>query len=96
MAHYESYGATPLQHKYSCSSNAWRGFLDVGGMWRAVGAAARRADVTRHAAALLEAAPKLYDALQAASPLYLPYISHISPLYLPISPKLYEALQAAG
>jgi hypothetical protein len=39
VAHYESYGATPLQHKYSCSSNAWRGFLDAGAMWRTIGAA---------------------------------------------------------
>jgi hypothetical protein len=36
-------------------------------MWRAIGAATCRAEVTRHAAALLEAAPKLYAALQASA-----------------------------
>ena len=66
VAHYESYGATPLQHKYSCSSNAWRGFLDAGAMWRTIGVATHRADVAAHAAALLAAAPKLYEALQTS------------------------------
>ena len=66
VAHYESYGATPLQHKYSCTSNVWRGFVDAAAMWRQVAKATGRADVGAHAAALAESAPKLYEALQAS------------------------------
>jgi hypothetical protein len=63
---YETYGDTPLPHKYSCTANVWRGFDDVGRMWRRIGAAAGRADVSAHADELLQAAPALLAALQAS------------------------------
>jgi len=66
VAYYETYGAAPLQHKYSCSGNVYRGFLDIGLMWQAVGKTAARADVQAHAEELLAAAPKLLAALQVS------------------------------
>jgi len=63
---YESYGDMQLEHKYSCTANAWRGIADIGAMWAKVGAAAARADVTAHAEELLAAAPKMYADLQAS------------------------------
>lgn len=66
VAFYETYGSTPLEHKYSCSSNAYRGFADIGLTWRAIGERTGRKDVAAHADELLEAAPKLLAALQAS------------------------------
>ena len=34
---FETHGKTPLGHKYSCHANVYRGFEDLGRVWRAVG-----------------------------------------------------------
>ena len=54
------------QHKYSCTSNAYRGFDDIGRIWKSIAAKSGRADVAAHADELLAAAPKMFDALQAS------------------------------
>ena len=61
IAFYWTYGDKPyeamqLEHMYSCASNVWRGFLEIGRMWSAVGAAAGRSDVAAHGAELLAVA----------------------------------------
>ena len=66
VAFYETYGKTPLSHAYSCTSNTYRGFTEIGQMWRQIGHATGRKDVSAHADKLLDAAPRVLDALQAS------------------------------
>ena len=66
VAFYESYGDMTLEHKYSCTSNTYRGFVDIGELWQRLGAKTGRADLTAHANELLAAAPKLLSALQTS------------------------------
>ena len=66
VAFYESYGDMTLEHKYSCASNTYRGFVDIGELWRRLGAKTGRADLAAHADELLAAAPQLLSTLQAS------------------------------
>ena len=66
VGYYETYGQMELGHKYSCHANVLRGFIDIGAMWKAVGKAAGRADVTTHGTALLAAAPRMASNLEAS------------------------------
>ena len=58
--------ATMFEYKYSCTSNVYRGFDDIGALWSELGAATARPDVTAHAAELLDAALQMLAALQAS------------------------------
>jgi hypothetical protein len=66
VGHYETYGSTPLQHKYSCTANVWRGFADIGELWAELGASEGRSDISQHGAELLAAAPQMLAALRAS------------------------------
>lgn len=66
VGYYESYGATPLQHQYSCAANVYRGFLDAGEMWVSVGTAADRSDIVAHGQSLLATAPEMLSDIQAS------------------------------
>ena len=48
--------ASMFEYKYSCTANVWRGFADIGELWREIGASSGRPDVTAHATELLNAA----------------------------------------
>ena len=65
---FPGYYETPflVEHKYSCTSNVWRGFVDAGELWTELGKATGRKDVAAHGAELLAAAPQLLAALQAS------------------------------
>lgn len=66
VGYYETFGEAPLPHMYSCTSNVWRGFDDLGRVWLDVGRTAGRADVTAHGEELLQAAPRLLASLRAS------------------------------
>ena len=65
-AYYEGYGDMTLQHMYSCAANVYRGFADIGATWKALGAAADRADIVAHGEELLAAVPDMLRAIQAS------------------------------
>ena len=50
-------------HFFSSNAEAYRAFVEMGRVWQAVGKEAGRADVSQHAAQLLELAPVLYTDL---------------------------------
>ena len=55
-----------LEHAYACTANTYRGFMEIGAMWKTMGAASNNKDMTAHAAELLTAAPKILATLQAS------------------------------
>ena len=55
-----------FEYKYSCTSNVYRGFDDIGTLWKEIGVATGRADVSAHATELLAAAPQMLQALQTS------------------------------
>ena len=87
VAFYETYGNQTLQHQYSCTSNVYRGFADIGLMWRELGESTKRADVKTHADELLEAAPKLLAALKVSHPRPTSHPPHAAPPYLTPTPR---------
>jgi len=67
VGHYEKYDmAGMFEYKYSCTSNVYRGFADIGEYWREIGATTGRADVTAHANELLAASPRVLSDLQTS------------------------------
>ena len=66
VGYYETYGNTPLQHQYSCTANAYRGFEDAGLMWQRIAKETHRQDIAAHAAELLGAAPLVLAAFRAS------------------------------
>ena len=58
--------ANQLTHTYACAGAIYRGFEDIGEMWKAIGKARGRPDVAAHGAKLLAIAPKLRAAIQAS------------------------------
>jgi len=53
-------------HFYSSNAEAYRAFVEMGAVWKEIGSAAKREDVTAHASTLLHLAPLLYHDMHAS------------------------------
>ena len=53
-------------HFYSSNAESYRAFVEMGTVWKKIGAAANRDDVTAHASTLLTTAPLLYHDMHAS------------------------------